>query len=45
MTIGELFVIEAEAVQHRRVQVVDAGAVLDRAEAELIRRAIRRFRL
>ena len=37
--------IEAEQVKHRRVQIVDAGTVLDRLESKLIRRAMNRAAL
>ena len=39
-TRTELFVIKAQQVQQRGVQIVDAGADLDGLETELIRGAI-----
>jgi hypothetical protein len=33
--VGELFVIEAEQVEHRRVQIGDGDAVFDSGVAEL----------
>ena len=44
VAVGELLVVEAEQVQDRRVQVVDVDLVLDRLEAELVGRAVRRGR-
>ena len=41
VAVGQLLVVEAEQVQHRRVQVVDVDLVLDRREAELVGRAVR----
>jgi preprotein translocase subunit YajC len=43
--IGELFVIEAELMQHCRVQIGHGDFVLDGAVAELIRRAVDHDRL
>jgi len=37
---GEAFVVEAEQVENRRLQVVDMDGVDLRLEAELVRRAI-----
>ena len=36
IAISQLLVIEAQSVQNRRVQIVDAGAVFDRLETELV---------
>ena len=41
MPVGEPFMIEAQQVQHRRVEVMDARPILNGAEAKLIRRTIR----
>ena len=38
-------VVEAEEVEHRRVEVVDLDAVLDGVEAELVGRAVDRAAL
>src|SRR5262245_65630377 len=40
VTVCELFVIEAQEVQDRGVQVVDVDAVLDRGEAKLVGAAV-----
>ena len=40
VTIGERFVIEAEEVEDRGVEVVDMHPFLDRAEAELVGRSV-----
>ena len=40
VAVGELFVVEAQQVQDRGVQVVDVDLVLDRLEAELVGRAV-----
>ena len=40
MPEGELFVIEAQELQNRGVQIVDMHFVLDRGESEFIRRAV-----
>src|SRR5262249_53957535 len=42
MTIGQPFVVEAEEVQHRRVEIVNAGAFLHGSKAELVGRAVDR---
>ena len=36
VAVGEAFVVEAEEVEHRRVEVVDVHDVFDGAEAEFI---------
>src|SRR5205823_6983116 len=45
VTIGQLFVIETEQVQDRRVQVVDVNLVIHRARAELVGCAVDRAAL
>ena len=40
VTVGQPRVVEAQAVQHRGVQVVDVDRLLDGAEAELVGRAV-----
>ena len=42
VTVRQAFVIEAEAMQHRRVQIVNGGAILDRSKTELIRGSVHR---
>ena len=44
VAIGQLLVVEAEQVQDRGVQVVDAGRVLNGLEAEIVGRAVDRAR-
>ena len=41
MTVGQLLVVEAEQVQHGRVEIVNARSVFDGAKTELVRRPIR----
>ena len=45
VAIGELGVVDAEQVQHGRVQVVDVHRLLDRLEAEVVGRAVDRSAL
>src|SRR4051794_9081700 len=40
MEVGQLLVIQAETVQHGRVDVVDVSLLLDGLEAKLIGRAV-----
>ena len=40
VAVGELFVVEAQQVQDRRVQIVDVDVVLDGREAELVGGAV-----
>ena len=40
ITIRQLRMIETHRVQHRRVKIVDRYPVLDRLEAEVIRRSV-----
>ena len=40
VAIGQSFVVDAEQVQHRRVQIVDARTVLRGAESEVVRRSM-----
>ena len=40
VAVGQAFVVEAQQVQQRGVQVVDADAVLDGAETEFVSRAV-----
>ena len=40
VAVGELFVIEAEEVEHGGVEVVDVDLVFDGLEAEVISRAV-----
>ena len=42
VAVGELFVVEAEEVQHRGVEVVDVDGLVGGLEAEFIRRAVDR---
>ena len=44
VAVGELLVVEAEGVQDRRVEVVDADPALDGPEAELVGGAVDRGR-
>ena len=40
VTVGQPFVVEAQQVQQRGVQVVDADSILDGAESEVVGRAV-----
>ena len=40
--VCELFVVESEQMQQRRVQIVDVNVVFDRLESEFIRGAVNR---
>src|SRR5688572_25361168 len=45
VAVGQSFMIEAEQVQHRGVQIVNARAILNGLETELIRGAVNRAAL
>ena len=40
VSVGELFVIKAEQLEHRSVQIVDVNFIFDGFEAELVGRSV-----
>ena len=41
ITVGEAFVIDAQQVQNRGVQIVDVDSIMDGAKTEVVRFAVR----
>ena len=45
VAVGQAFVVEAEEMQDRRVEVVDVDFILDRSKAEFVGRSVSRATL